>query len=138
MDDERPSGFHLAVEGLFQRYSEGFEDGDVDKVVDCFAYPVTIWQHGRGTVFADANEMAENVVALFGVFDSEEIARSDFVLLEAVPSGNAAFVVLSWTQERRDGEVAAMFTCRYALRRNDLSGQWLIALVVNDEEVSLR
>ncbi|MBO0906322.1 hypothetical protein [Jiella sonneratiae] len=135
---ERPSGFRMAVEDLFARYAEGFGDFDLNAVLDCFAYPVTIWQLGKGTVFADAEELAENVEALFDVFESEEIVRSEFAILDASASGNAAFVALSWTQERADGDPAMEFTCRYALRRNDLSGQWLIALVVNEEEVSPR
>ena len=131
-------GFKLALESLFRAYAEGFDDFDLPKVLDCFAYPVTIWQLGKGTVFADANEFAENVEALFEVFESEEIARSDFSVLEAHSSGNAAFVALAWRQERSDGEMATEFRCRYALRRNDLSGHWLIALVINEEEVSLQ
>lgn len=131
-------GFKLAVESLFRGYAEGFDDFALSKVLDCFAYPVTIWQLGKGTVFADAAELAENVEALFDVFESEEIVHSDFVVLEAKSSGNTAFVALEWRQERADGEAAMEFRCRYTLRRNDLSGQWLIALVVNEEEVSPR
>ncbi|WP_083592915.1 nuclear transport factor 2 family protein [Aurantimonas sp. 22II-16-19i] len=134
----RPSGFRLAVERLFQRYVEGFDDFDTEKVLDCFAYPVTIWQLGKGTVFADSDELAENVEALFEVFEHEEIAHSSFHVVEATSWSNAALVALSWTQERRDGDVAMEFECRYALRRNDLSGEWLIALVINEEEVSPR
>ncbi|TFF17669.1 hypothetical protein E3C22_23720 [Jiella endophytica] len=133
----RPSGFRLAIERLFQSYVEGFDDFDVDRVLDCFAYPVTIWQLGKGTVFADAGELAENVEALFDVFENEEIAHSEFRVIEASSCGNAAFVALSWKQERKDGEVAMEFDCRYALRRNDLSGEWLIALAINEEEAPL-
>ncbi len=142
MDSDTPAGaslgFKLAIESLFRSYAEGFDDLDLPRVLDCFAYPVTIWQLGKGTVFADADELAENVDALFEVFESEEISHSDFTVLEATSSGNAAFVALDWRQERSDGEVAMEFRCRYALRRNDLSGHWLIALVINEEEVSLR
>lgn len=142
MGSETPSGgslgLKLAVESLFRGYAEGFDDFDLPKVLDCFAYPVTIWQLGKGTVFADSGELAENVEALFDVFESEEITHSDFSVLEARSSGNAAFVALEWRQERSDGEPAMEFRCRYALRRNDLSGHWLIALVINEEEVSPR
>ncbi|MCE7030353.1 nuclear transport factor 2 family protein [Jiella avicenniae] len=142
MADETPPGqslgFKLAVESLFRAYAEGFDDFDLRRVIDCFAYPVTIWQSGKGTVFADADDLAENVEALFDVFESEEIAHSDFKVLEAQSSGNAAFVTLAWRQERGDGEVQMEFRCRYALRRNDLSGHWLIALVINEEEVALQ
>ena len=131
-------GFKLAVESLLRGYAEGFDDFELRKVLDCFAYPVTIWQLGKGTVFADADELAENVEALFEMFESEDIVRSDLSVIEAHSSGNAAFVTLTWRQERSDGEVAMEFRCRYALRRNDLSGHWLIALVINEEEVSLQ
>ena len=136
--DVRQSGFRMAVERLFRRYIEGFDETDLDKVLDCFAYPVTIWQHGKGTVFPGSAELADNIESLFEMFEREAITRSSFRLLEASSWGNAAFVALAWTQEQDEGEVAREFECRYTLRRNDLSGEWLIALAINSEEDSLR
>ncbi|MBO0664323.1 hypothetical protein LQ948_16225 [Jiella sp. MQZ9-1] len=132
-----PSGFHRAIVRLFSTYAEGFDDFDLDKVLSCFAYPVTIWQLGKGTVFADAEELAENVEALFDVFEAEEIVQSRFAIGEAASDGNGAFVGLSWTQERLAGEIAMEFRCRYALRRDDFTADWRIALVINEEEVSI-
>lgn len=120
-----------AITELFQAYAEGFDDFDAQSIADCFAFPVTIWQSGRGNVFADRDELLENIEALLAVFEREEIVRSDFDVLEANTDGVASYAVLQWRQEREDGEAALEFACRYTLVRSE-DAPWRIALAVND------
>ncbi|MCQ8782320.1 DUF4440 domain-containing protein [Mangrovibrevibacter kandeliae] len=119
------------IEALFERYAEGFDDFDADAIADCFAFPVTIWQSGRGNVFMDRDELLENIHALLSVFESEEIVHSAFEAKSTALTGEAAFVALAWRQEREDGEAALEFTCRYTLLREP-GGDWRLALLVND------
>lgn len=123
-----------AVEALFERYAAGFDDFDPDTVLDCFLFPATLWQDGRGTMFADEDELAENVEALLTVFEREEIVRSVFRAVSFATEGPAAFAVLDWRQEREDGEAALEFRCRYTLLREegDEGPEWRIAVSVSD------
>ncbi len=105
----------VAIKELFQDYADGFDDFDSDAIADCFAYPTTIWQLGKGNVFADRDELMENIDALLSVFESEEIAHSVFEVLSHAVSGPTALVALSWHQERENGEVALAFICHYTL-----------------------
>jgi hypothetical protein len=102
---------------LFEAYAGGFDDFDEEAVAACFAYPTTIWQNGRGNVFNDAEELIENIEALFDVFEAEEIVRSTFTVTDWRAAGDSAWAVLFWRQEREDGEVALAFECRYAMIR---------------------
>ena len=126
-----------AIEDLFTAYAGGFDDFDAAAIAACFAFPVTIWQAGRGNVFADEAELTENIEALLAVFEREEIVHSTYRTIEAAGDGASAFAVLDWRQEREDGEAALEFRCRYALVRiepePDADGPvWRIALAVND------
>ncbi|ALN71490.1 nuclear transport factor 2 family protein [Aureimonas sp. AU20] len=136
---EVPKGFETevseaeaAIESLFEAYAAGFDDFDVDSIIACFQFPVTIWQSGRGNVFDDEEELAENVEALLAVFEREEIVQSRFEIIEAAGDDGAAFAVLDWRQERDDGDAALEFRCRYALVRDEAGKGWRIALAVND------
>lgn len=142
--DPAPSDAHDAedaIEDLFAAYAEGFDDFDAAAIAACFAFPVTIWQAGRGNVFADEGELIENIEALLAVFEREEIVHSTHRTIEAAGDGESAFAVIDWRQERADGEAALAFRCRYALVRTDApedeDGErarpgWRIALAVND------
>ncbi len=121
-----------AIESLFESYAAGFDDFDADAIIDCFRFPVTIWQSGRGNVFNDEEELAENVEALLAVFEREEIVQSRFEIVEAAGDEGSAFAVIDWRQERGDGEAALEFRCRYALVRDEAGTGWRIALAVND------
>ncbi|WP_436642341.1 hypothetical protein [Microbaculum sp. FT89] len=103
------------ITGLFEAYASGFDDFDAEAIADCFAYPCTIWQFGKGNVFADREELLENVEALLDVYEREEIVHSTFEVQEKILTGSAAFVTLAWRQEREDGEAALEFICHYAL-----------------------
>ncbi|WP_427025055.1 nuclear transport factor 2 family protein [Aureimonas ureilytica] len=126
------SDAEAAIESLFTAYAAGFDDFDAEAIIACFQFPVTIWQSGRGNVFDDEDELAENVEALLAVFEREEIVQSRFEIVEAAGDGGAAFAVLDWRQEREDGEAALEFRCRYALVRDETGRGWRIALAVND------
>ncbi len=126
------SDAEAAIERLFDAYAAGFDDFDADAILDCFQFPVTIWQSGRGNVFNDEEELAENVEALLAVFEREEIVQSRFEIVEAAGDEGAAFAVLDWRQERDDGEAALEFRCRYALVRDQAGTGWRIALAVNE------
>ncbi|MFD2239174.1 DUF4440 domain-containing protein [Aureimonas populi] len=130
MDDHLPDDAELTA--LFTAYAEGFDDFDAESIADCFAFPSTIWQSGKGHVFQDRDEILENVEALLAVFEREEIVHSSFEILDVAQEGAGAFVVLEWRQEREDGEAALEFTCRYALVRSEADPAWRIALAVND------
>jgi hypothetical protein len=119
------------ITGLFEAYAGGFDDFDADTVADCFAFPCTIWQFGKGNVFADREELLENIEALLGVYEREEIVHSAFEVIEKVLTGNVALVTLDWQQERADGEVALEFTCHYALIEGPEG--WAIATVFNED-----
>jgi hypothetical protein len=115
---------------LFQDYANGFNDFDAEAVADCFAYPVTIWQLGKGNVFADREELLENIAALLDVLAHEEVVHSEFEILNCSISGPTAQATLSWRQVREDGDPALAFICHYMLVRNH--DDLLIALVVNE------
>jgi hypothetical protein len=125
--DTRDAG----VEDLFVGYRDGFDDFDGEAIADCFLYPATIWQFGRGNVFADRDELMENVEALLGVLEREEVVRSDFEIVDIVVEGACAFAVLDWRQEREDGEEALSFRCHYTLLLTE-ADDWRIVTVVND------
>jgi ketosteroid isomerase-like protein len=103
------------ITGLFETYASGFDDFDADAIADHFAYPCTIWQFGKGNVFADREELLENIEALFSVFEREDIVHSSFRVIEKVLTGHVAMVTLEWQQEREGGDVALEFVCHYAL-----------------------
>ncbi len=119
------------ITGLFEAYASGFDDFDADSVADCFAYPCTIWQFGKGNVFADREELLENIEALLSVYEREEIVHSAFQVIEKVLTGNVAMVTLEWQQEREDGDVALEFICHYALIES--SEGWAVATVFNED-----
>ncbi len=119
-----------AIETLFQDYADGFNDLDAHAIANCFTFPVTIWQLGKGHVFADEEELLENIDALLGVLDGEEIVHSDFEFLSHAVSGPTALATLSWRQERANGEVALAFICHYLLIARDEGA--VIAMVVNE------
>jgi len=119
------------ITDLFQAYANGFDDFDADAIADCFAYPCTIWQFGRGNVFADREELLENIEALLAVFEREEIVHSAFTVIEDFTSGHVTLVTLDWRQERADGEAAMEFTCHYAVMEGH--NGWSIATVFNED-----
>ena len=49
-----------AIAQLFDDYQAGFNDYDIDRICDCFALPTIIWQHEKGHVFNDDEELIEN------------------------------------------------------------------------------
>ena len=49
---------------LFQDYADAMNDMDAEAMADLFAYPVTIWQLGRGYVFEDADALQDNIETL--------------------------------------------------------------------------
>lgn len=119
-----------AVNDLFLDYANGFDDFDAEAIADCFVFPVTIWQFGKGNVFADRDELYENIEVLFEVYQREQIVHSEFEILNHAISGPMALATLTWRQERESGEVALAFICHYALMR--LGEELRLALVVNE------
>lgn len=119
-----------AIEILFQDYADGFNDFDADAVADCFTYPATIWQLGKGHVFAHRDELIENVEALLGVLESEDVVHSAFEVLSHAVFGPTALATVSWRQERADGDVAMAFICHYSLMQE--GDRALIAMIVNE------
>ncbi|MBO0345421.1 DUF4440 domain-containing protein [Roseibium limicola] len=118
------------INALFEDYLEGFNDADEDRIADCFALPATIWQHEKGHVFHDEEELVENIAALLGALGREGVVTSDFQVVSSHVCGTTALVTLDWTQDGPDGEVILEFTCHYHLVL--LGDDWLIATVVNE------
>ena len=123
-------GIEEAIAQLFEDYLTGFNDFDPDRICDCFAMPATIWQHGKGHVFNDEEELLENIEALLGALDKEGVTVSEFHVASCHISGSAALVTLDWSQETADGEAALEFTCHYQLLFD--GDDWTIAMVVNE------
>lgn len=119
-----------AIAQLFDDYQAGFNDYDIDRICDCFALPAIIWQHQKGHVFADDEELIENIEALLKALEKEGVTHSDFQVVSSHVSGSAALVTLDWIQESADGEAVFEFTCHYQLIQD--GADWVIACVVND------
>ncbi len=119
-----------AIADLFDDYQAGFNDYDVERICDCFALPAIIWQHEKGHVFHDEEELAENVEALLKALEKEGVSHSDFQVASSHVSGSVALVTLDWTQEMADGEPVFEFTCHYQLIQE--GSDWMIACIVND------
>ncbi|MCV0424279.1 MAG: DUF4440 domain-containing protein [Roseibium sp.] len=119
-----------AIAQLFDDYQAGFNDYDVDRICDCFAMPATIWQHEKGHVFNNDDELIENIDALLKALEKEGVTHSDFHVSSSHVSGSAALVSLDWTQETADGEAVFEFTCHYQLVQN--GADWVIACIIND------
>lgn len=118
------------IAALFEDYANGYDDFDADAIADCFAFPATIWQFAKGNVFADREELLENIEALLEVFDREGIVHSSFEILAKAISGPSALMTLSWRQEREDGDPALAFICHYCLLRSEEG--WRIGMIVNE------
>lgn len=129
---ERETGGQATVAELIRAYADGFDDYDADAIVNCYAFPCVIWQLGAGHVFADADELMENVDALLGVFGEADILRSQVEIADEHLAGDTAHVTLAWRQEDADGEPVLEFVCDYTLLRRD--GGWGIVLAVNRDD----
>ncbi|WP_181706613.1 nuclear transport factor 2 family protein [Chthonobacter rhizosphaerae] len=117
------------IEALVDSYAAGINDHDVDAILDCFLYPSVIWQFGKGHVFADAEEMAENVKAVLKLYDEAGAVLSTPTITDVSVHGGTALVTVEWDQEDADGEAVFDFACHYHLL---LDGpEWRIAGVVN-------
>lgn len=117
------------IETLIDSYAAGINDHDIDAVLDCFAYPAVIWQFGKGHVFADAEEMAENVRAVLKLYDQAGAVLSTPTITEVSVHGETAIVTVEWDQEDTDGEAVFDFACHYHLV---LDGpEWRIAMLTN-------
>lgn len=119
------------IEALIETYGAGFDDYDPEAVTACFAYPAVIWQSGKGHVFADAEEMTENVDALFKAYEEAGIVTSAFDLRDLAISDDSAVATVDWEAEDGDGIVVMEFSASYHLiHRGD---RWQIAMIVNAE-----
>ncbi|MEO0636227.1 MAG: DUF4440 domain-containing protein [Pseudomonadota bacterium] len=125
-----PSG----IAALFADYADGLNDFDADAIVDLFAFPATVWQFGKGHVFADADELLENVEALLAAFDGAGVVTSSFSIRSALQpdGGSSACAAVDWTQENASGEIIHTFRCAYLLLLDD--EQWFIASVINEPD----
>jgi len=119
-----------AIAQLFDDYQAGFNDYDIDRICDCFALPAIIWQHEKGHVFNDDEELIENIEALLKALEKEGVSHSDFHVVSSHVSGSTALVTLDWTQESSDGEAVFEFTCHYQLIQDGTD--WVIASIVNE------
>ncbi|GAB4576804.1 MAG: hypothetical protein Tsb0019_02240 [Roseibium sp.] len=119
-----------AIAQLFDDYQAGFNDYDIDRICDCFSLPAIIWQHEKGHVFHDDEELIENIEALLKALEKEGVSHSDFHVASSHVSGSTALVTLDWTQETSDGEAVFEFTCHYQLIQE--GSDWMIAGIVNE------
>jgi ketosteroid isomerase-like protein len=119
-----------AIAQLFDDYQAGFNDYDTERICDCFALPAVIWQHEKGHVFNDEDELVENIEALLKALGKEEVTHSDFHVASSHVSGSVALVTLDWSQETSDGEAVFEFTCHYQLIQD--GDVWVIGGIVNE------
>lgn len=119
-----------AIAALFEEYLAGFNDFDPEQICDCFALPATIWQHDRGYVFHDEDELMENIEALLDALDKEGVTLSSFQVSASHISGITAMVSLDWLQEDADGEPVFEFTCHYHLMFDGEA--WSIVMIINE------
>lgn len=119
-----------AIAQLFDEYQAGFDNFEGDRICDCFALPVTIWQHDEGHVFVDEDDLIDNIEALLLQMDKLGVAHSEFHVSSSHINGNSAMITLDWEQENADGDVVQDFTCHYHLI---LDGEdWVIAMIINE------
>ena len=118
------------IHALFAAYGSGFDDAAPGAVTALFAWPATIWQFGKGHIFADADELTENVEALIDVFDEAGIKTMTPEVKEIRVAGAAAFANVLWRQRDDAGELLNEFTCQYLLVH--AGGVWRIATIVNE------
>jgi hypothetical protein len=119
-----------ALRPLFESYAAGFDDMDPDALADLFAYPAVIWQGDKGHVFADEEEMGENIDAVLDLLDEQGVVQSHFELLNAALSEASGFASVSWRQEAEDGAEVFAFDCHYHLVK--VAEEWRIAMIVNE------
>ncbi|MBA4781902.1 MAG: nuclear transport factor 2 family protein [Rhizobiales bacterium] len=119
------------IADLFQDYADAMNDMDAEGIAALFAYPVTIWQLGRGYVFATPEELEENIETLLGVFEDAGVVYSEAAIGPTHVTAYAAFATASWRQQDEIGDVVHAFHCAYTLVKQD--GDWLITTIVNDD-----
>ncbi|MEO1399380.1 MAG: nuclear transport factor 2 family protein [Pseudomonadota bacterium] len=122
------------ITALFAAYADALNDFDAGAIVDLFAFPNTIWQFGKGHVFADADDLLENVETLLKAFDGAGVVTSSFHLdsSHCLETGSSAHATASWTQQDAEGETIHAFRCTYLLLLDN--GELFIASVVNEPE----
>ena len=126
------SASDAAIAGLFAAYAEALDDADADAILDLFAYPAIIWQFGKGHVFADADDLAENVEILLDAYADAGIVASEAEVGAIQAMGATAFAAVRWRQSADDGEALHEFACAYTLLLTP--GGWRIAAIVNDPD----
>lgn len=119
------------IEEVFRAYGGGLDDFDAEQILDLFQFPCVIWQFGKGHVFEDEDELAENVAALFKVFEREGVAQSLPSVRECAVTGPRAVAEVEWQHLDDRGDPVFAFSIGYFLVKE--SGDWYIATVVNDE-----
>jgi hypothetical protein len=118
------------IRALFAAYGAAFDDANPQAVTALFAWPATIWQFGKGHIFADAEELSENVEALIDVFDEAGIKSTIPEVREVRVAGAAAFAHVGWRQFDEASELLHEFACQYLLVFEDRN--WRIATIVNE------
>lgn len=118
---------------LFQDYADGMNDMDAEAIADLFAYPVTIWQLGKGYVFEDTDDLIENIETLLDAYDKAGVTYSEPEIGPTHVTKAAAFATISWRQQDEMGEVIHAFHCDYTLVKQH--SDWLITNIVNEQAV---
>lgn len=118
---------------IFQDYADGMNDMDPEAITDLFAYPVTIWQLGRGYIFDDAEDLAENIETLLDVFEQAGVIYSEPEIGPVHVTKAAAFATVFWRQQDEIGDVIHAFHCDYTLVKQH--SDWLITMIVNEQPV---
>lgn len=121
------------IAGVFQDYADAMNDMDAEAITDLFAYPVTIWQLGKGYVFEDRDALLENVETLLNVFDDAGVIYSEPEIGPVHVTKAAAFATISWRQQDEIGDVIHAFHCDYTLIKQH--SDWLITNIVNEQAV---
>lgn len=118
---------------VFQDYADAMNDMDAEAMIDLFAYPVTVWQLGRGYVFEDADALQDNIETLLDVFDKAGVIYSEAEIGPTHVTKASAFATVSWRQQDEIGDVIHAYNCDYTLVKQH--SDWLITMIVNEEAV---
>lgn len=121
------------IASVFQDYADAMNDVDAEAIADLFAYPVTIWQLGKGYVFDDTEDLIENIETLLDVFEEAGVIYSEPEIGPVHVTKVAAFATISWRQQDEIGDVIHVFHCDYTLVKQH--SDWLITTVVNEQAV---
>ncbi|MEM9207043.1 MAG: hypothetical protein AAGA88_12010 [Pseudomonadota bacterium] len=124
LSDEAPIG------PVLDAYRDAYNDYDANALAACFLFPVTLWQFGKGFVFENAEDLAENIEKVLDAYEEAGVVETHYEVADWVESGSAASAVIDWDQSDADGETVHVFSCLTVFAEDD-RGEMKITTIVN-------